>query len=87
VASAVPSLQDGSGWTAAARLRAVLLQYADQLAVKVHGAMHRHNTSWLFHTGLMLRSTHRGIRCLTMFPPTETPAPETATPIRRLLQQ
>ncbi len=80
VVSALPSLRDGSGWTAAARYQAALVQWGDQLAKDGDwcSAQQKYEIALSYGGDGNLRDTveQAAIRCS---PPTETPLPELAT--------
>jgi hypothetical protein len=81
VASAAPYLRDASGWTARERYRAVLIQYADQLA----GEEQWCEAEEYYLIAISIRSEFSleeklvfvSVNCS---PPTPTPAPITETP-------
>jgi hypothetical protein len=81
VASAMPSLRDSSGWTAAARLQAVLLQFADQLAREGAwcDAQAQYELAFSYSGDFSAESTadYAALQCS---PPTETESPVTETP-------
>lgn len=80
VVSVLPSLRDGSGWTAAARYQAALVQWGDQLAKDGDwcSAQQKYEIALSYGGDGNLRDTveQAAIRCS---PPTETPLPELAT--------
>ena len=81
VSSAAPSLRDASGWTAAARFHAVLLQYADQLAREGAWceAQGQYELALSYGADAAVQPTaeYAAYQCA---PPTETLSPETETP-------
>jgi tetratricopeptide (TPR) repeat protein len=81
VASALPSMRDTDGWTAAARYRAALIQFADQLARDGDwcSAQSQYELALSYTNEAVLQSTleYAAYQCN---PPTDTPQPETETP-------
>lgn len=81
VASASPYLRDASGWTAAARYQAALIQYADQLAREGEwcNAQIQYDLAVSYGGDVHVRETveYAAYQCS---PPTETPSPITDTP-------
>ena len=81
VASALPSLRDGSGWTAAARYQAALVQWGDQYAKNGDwcSAEEKYNLALSYGGDTNLQETLRQAE-LNCSPPTDTPEPITETP-------
>lgn len=81
VASALPSLRDASGWTAAERYYASIAQFGDQLARQGDwcAAQEKYEFALSYSPNGELQATaeHAAQECA---PPTDTPEPETATP-------
>ncbi len=81
VASALPSLHDANGWTAAQRYYASIVQFGDQLARDGQwcDAQEQYELALSYSPNGDLENTleHAALECA---PPTETPQPETATP-------
>jgi len=81
VASAFPSMRDATGWTAAARYRAALIQLADQLARSGDwcSAQSQYELALSYTNEAALQATveYAAYQCN---PPTDTPLPETETP-------
>jgi len=80
VASAMPSLRDGSGWTAAARYREAIVQFGDQLAREGDWcrAQEQYELALSYSPSPELQATAESAAYECM-PPTETAEPETAT--------
>ena len=85
VASASPSMHDATGWTAAARYRAALIQYADQLAGGGDwcNAQLQYELALSYSGEADLQSTleYAAYQCN---PPTDTPIPVTESPAATL---
>jgi tetratricopeptide (TPR) repeat protein len=81
VASALPSLHDGNGWTAAERYYASLVHIGDRLADAGEwcSAQEQYEVALAYSSSSEVQSLldHAALECS---PPTETPEPETVTP-------
>jgi hypothetical protein len=85
VTSALPSLRDGSGWTAAARYQAALVQWGDQFAKNSDWctAQEKYELALSYGGDTNLQETIRQA-AYNCSPPTETPEPITETPMPSL---
>lgn len=81
VASAMPSMRDATGWTAAARYRAALIQYGDQLAGAEDwcSAQAQYELAFSYAGDADLQSTME-FAANKCNPPTDTPPPVTEIP-------